>query len=657
MMGKWKISGIVTDETPGKNDGMVTLVEGMYWPDEVPVTLSLAGAVSSVVGLIKLSKSVVDGRPVVLGEGDAVGPTVDDLARMPIGFAMCGLIERTEDRFDADGGLIPTATKVRVTHVAFQELEKCFSPDYVVTFERVEDAAEPAPSDVADGPPSYNLFEESEPTKLPARFRAWREEMAEIMDTAFGAPEVANGTLGNLASVAKAAQAKLVDMVERRGVTVAMGEVEVHWSAGKDEFGGFVEMDPRVVAELDEKAKPRLRLVEPVEDEREPQSPVVELVRTLDFPPLPAGHKRLMVVNSNMDAETWGAFRRAVIDRVGDGMSAAMLQPGETLGVCEFPPKAPDHKRIITVDTRAEEAWSDAARDRLREIVDADEVVMARGLRVEDVPNTPPGVEVTRLDLGPVPEGYKRIIAVRTNKAGWLDRFNLRLDIKKFIAGAGDADDVKVLLFPAGDSITAHDIAEALVPERERVEYSPVPFPLTPERRNAHIGDYGCSEMWGEGKRREAFSCVDMGVVVLLWGDDDEVGAASVQFALFNVLHYGGTDGFPDAYEVCKIDSTSGLEATADMAGAEVWATGWLKFDGCVNYTHPHAERCMPHVCGLEGFKAELGWWKLIYHLAGRFMMGTRGLTCPESFEQEDMRFVEVPLDEAKRLAKETRRQ
>ncbi len=641
-MGRWKVSGIVTDETPGGNGGLVTLVEGMTWDDEVPVTLDLPG--TCAVGTIKLSKSVVDGRPVVLGEGFVdLGPNDDQEAKRalnnvaPLGFAMCGLIQKTTDRYDDAGKLIPTVSRSRVSHVALEALHKCFSPDYVVKFERVEDAAEPA--------------------KLPARFRPWREEMAEIMDSAFGAPEVANGTLDNLASVAKAAQAKLVDMVERRGVTVAMDEVEVHWSAGKDEFGGFVEMDPRVVAELDEKAKPRLRLVEPVEDEREPQSPVVELVRTLDFPPLPAGHKRLMVVNSNMDAETWGAFRRAVIDRVGDGMSAAMLQPGETLGVCEFPPKAPDHKRIITVDTRAEEAWSDAARDRLREIVDADEVVMARGLRVEDVPNTPPGVEVTRLDLEPVPEGYKRIIAVRTNKAGWLDRFNLRLDIKKFIAGAGDADDVKVLLFPAGDSITAHDIAEALVPERERVEYSPVPFPLTPERRNAHIGDYGCSEMWGEGKRREAFSCVDMGVVVLLWGDDDEGGAASVHFALFNVLHYGGTDGFPDAYEVCKIDSTSGLEATADMAGAEVWATGWLKFDGCVNYTHPHAERCKPHVCGLEGFKAELGWWKLIYHLAGRFMMGTRGLTCPESFEQEDMRFVEVPLDEAKRLAKETRRQ
>lgn len=100
-MGKWKVSGIVTDETPDRNDGLVTLVEGMTWDDEVPVTLDMPGR--CVIGSIKLGKAVVDGRSVVLGEGVIdLGPnskaftdTLIGLARLPIGFAMCGLIQPT----------------------------------------------------------------------------------------------------------------------------------------------------------------------------------------------------------------------------------------------------------------------------------------------------------------------------------------------------------------------------------------------------------------------------------------------------------------------------------------------------------------------------------------------------------------------------------
>ncbi len=144
-MGLWKISGIVTDETPSKNDGMVTLIEGMTWPKEVPLRLFIEGP---LIGRIRLSKGTHEGHPVVLGEGVMLDFAYDLVSVVPFGFGMCGLIDKTITRHDNDSP-VTIATDVRVTYVAVQELHKCFSPDYVVKLERMEDESPDEASDLA----------------------------------------------------------------------------------------------------------------------------------------------------------------------------------------------------------------------------------------------------------------------------------------------------------------------------------------------------------------------------------------------------------------------------------------------------------------------------------------------------------------------------
>lgn len=225
----------------------------------------------------------------------------------------------------------------------------------------------------------------------------WREEMAEIMDTAFGAPEVANGTLGDLASVAQTAQARLVEMVERRGVSVMAGEVEVHWSAGMDEVEGTVEMDPRVVAELDEKAKPHLRLVEPVEDEpSEPQlgaaSMVMAAVEAMDLPPVPEGHRRAVLVTADASRADQEAIAQRVAEAFGPEVRAVVVPSGSKVEVLDLPPVEPGHKRLAVVAAHVDrEAFVRLSR-QLGDFLGGDAAVVhvapGESVDVRDVPKS-----------------------------------------------------------------------------------------------------------------------------------------------------------------------------------------------------------------------------------------------------------------------------
>lgn len=121
-------------------------------------------------------------------------------------------------------------------------------------------------------------------------------------------------------------------------------------------------------------------------------------------------------------------------------------------------------------------------------------------------------------------------------------------------------------------------------------------------------------------------SSVEIDTVVLAWQERPE--DLHVHFVIYNVTCFGHCDmrtgedtiGDPKKYELTRYDATSGMDMTNDLADAEYVAYGFVKWDGCVNFSWGEARGVMEHKCGMSGFYGLLDSWRLVYHLAGRLI-------------------------------------
>lgn len=105
------------------------------------------------------------------------------------------------------------------------------------------------------------------------------------------------------------------------------------------------------------------------------------------------------------------------------------------------------------------------------------------------------------------------------------------------------------------------------------------------------------------------------------------------------------TAGRPDAWEIEKIESEHSMDTTTTITEANCIYEGWIKFDGCANYSSPSAKDCLPHHCGLDGFTNEALVWFLVYRLAGKIMR--REWRDPIFPSDSPVKFTEVVLKDA----------
>jgi hypothetical protein len=54
-----------------------------------------------------------------------------------------------------------------------------------------------------------------------------------------------------------------------------------------------------------------------------------------------------------------------------------------------------------------------------------------------------------------------------------------------------------------------------------------------------------------------------------------------------------------------------------DIKEATPFVTGFIKWDGCVNYSYPLQSIVMCHACGIFSFREELRMWEKLYELVG----------------------------------------
>ncbi len=318
------------------------------------------------------------------------------------GFAMCGMVDSSyvSDGGADDGGAgHVVADKVRVTHVVLQDLHKCASPDYVVKFEPVEDVA--VEDDVAeyDGErtglgncpddamivkalacPDGELqlggdggdgrcFHSCEWFKLDNGWRVRVYFDGDEVDYVYAVespdgkvympsvPAPAGGQLpfGDAVCNAKVPLAEAwIGRGRTTGVSwadyLAKRPGEFAWNRGQDGVQS-VRLQPK------------------------PQTQIV------DLPPLPEGYKRLIVVSGSPDEG------RAIADSLAsvDATQVVFLRKGETLVVHDLPPKPDGHKRVVTIDGTLSVQQFQVMKAHLRQMIDADGLVMTRDMRVEDV--------------------------------------------------------------------------------------------------------------------------------------------------------------------------------------------------------------------------------------------------------------------------------
>lgn len=216
----------------------------------------------------------------------------------------------------------------------------------------------------------------------------WREEMEAIVDAEFDA-RAGEGTLGDLDPLCERVRDGIVAMAQRCGVECSPADVEVSWEADHEGARALVGMTSAVEAALDAKAKPHLRLVEPVEDEATPAGAWTELI---DFPPLAEGHKRLVVVKGTLPDEEVEHVANGVAEHLqanfGETVAVLVMRPDEAFGVSDFPPKPAGHRRVVTVESAyLDRAGFEGVKAWFKEAVGADDVVMAGAVvKVEDIP-------------------------------------------------------------------------------------------------------------------------------------------------------------------------------------------------------------------------------------------------------------------------------
>jgi hypothetical protein len=63
------------------------------------------------------------------------------------------------------------------------------------------------------------------------------------------------------------------------------------------------------------------------------------------------------------------------------------------------------------------------------------------------------------------------------------------------------------------------------------------------------------------------------------------------------------------------------IDFTLDSpVGAEVFMSGFLKWDGCHHFTFPAQDSCMLHICGLNGWESFNKMIEKLYETAGEMM-------------------------------------
>ena len=68
------------------------------------------------------------------------------------------------------------------------------------------------------------------------------------------------------------------------------------------------------------------------------------------------------------------------------------------------------------------------------------------------------------------------------------------------------------------------------------------------------------------------------------------------EFRIYEII--GGNDGSPPLYQ--KSGESSSPVFEKDVAKAQVFCQGSIKWDGCVNFQFPEQEDCMLHCCGRQ---------------------------------------------------------
>ena len=100
---------------------------------------------------------------------------------------------------------------------------------------------------------------------------------------------------------------------------------------------------------------------------------------------------------------------------------------------------------------------------------------------------------------------------------------------------------------------------------------------------------------------------------------DGEHEDSSVSFVFFSSTSMTPSLPFgPDRFRYPTLGAVSGFDVTSDLNNAEVWAYGWLKWDGCCNFAYPGDGD--DHVCGIEGFEARFFNWQKVYAVCGLAM-------------------------------------
>lgn len=108
---------------------------------------------------------------------------------------------------------------------------------------------------------------------------------------------------------------------------------------------------------------------------------------------------------------------------------------------------------------------------------------------------------------------------------------------------------------------------------------------------------------------------VGAAVSVEHWPENEAV----MGFRVFERTAYGTDVLYRDRRD------SAGVEMTDDVEHAEVFMSGSVKWDGCINFDFPASKDCMIHACGKADVKAKFTEsFDLIYSLAAEQMPGHR---------------------------------